>query len=93
MGGNAALVDHFVRHAVAVAPEHIVEAEEEQAARPDLLTMAVLEESVDGSPVVEAGFRVDVALNHPLVCLWGPPSTGKTQMIVEMIIVLRNHSK
>lgn len=31
---------------------------------------------------------VEAALKHPLVCLWGPPGTGKTQTIVAAIIAL-----
>ncbi|KAI2642309.1 RNA dependent RNA polymerase-domain-containing protein [Xylaria nigripes] len=31
---------------------------------------------------------VAAALEHPLVCLWGPPGTGKTQTIVAAIIAL-----
>ncbi|GAP83628.1 putative NAM7-nonsense-mediated mRNA decay protein [Rosellinia necatrix] len=31
---------------------------------------------------------VEATLNHPLVCLWGPPGTGKTQTIVAAIIAL-----
>ncbi|KAI0877085.1 hypothetical protein GGS24DRAFT_168353 [Hypoxylon argillaceum] len=31
---------------------------------------------------------VEATLRHPLVCLWGPPGTGKTKTIVAVIIAL-----
>ncbi|KAI0435604.1 P-loop containing nucleoside triphosphate hydrolase protein, partial [Xylaria telfairii] len=34
---------------------------------------------------------VEAALRHPLVCLWGPPGTGKTQTIVAAIIALEQN--
>lgn len=97
VGGDATIVDHFVRHAVAVALEHIAEAEEEQVARPDLLSMTVLDESMDGYPLAEVCFRIDatrapengahvhLAVAQPADQLPGVPVS------VDAVVVLSQH--
>lgn len=31
------------------------------------------------------------SLTHPIICLWGPPGTGKTETIVSILVALRAH--
>lgn len=55
---------------------------------------------VDWEPVAyeaQAGLNdsqndaVEASLNQPLVCLWGPPGTGKTQTIAAVIVALEQN--
>ncbi|KAK8067364.1 RNA dependent RNA polymerase-domain-containing protein [Apiospora hydei] len=58
--GRPAVIAHFTRNIVAIALDHIAEAQEQKVAREDLLNLKALpEEDRDGYPVVEVAFRID----------------------------------
>ncbi|KAK7965764.1 uncharacterized protein PG986_000041 [Apiospora aurea] len=58
--GRPAVIEHFTRNIVAIALDHIAEAQEQKVAREDLINLKALsEEDQDGYPVVEVAFRID----------------------------------
>lgn len=59
LSGRPAVLQHFVRNAIAIALDHIDEASEQSKTRKDLLQLKLLDEDRDGYQVVEIIFRID----------------------------------
>ncbi|KAK8030302.1 hypothetical protein PG990_000036 [Apiospora arundinis] len=57
--GRPTVIAHFTRNIVAVALDHIAEAQEQKVAREDLLSLKVLPKDHEGYPMVEVAFRID----------------------------------
>ncbi|KAK8041601.1 hypothetical protein PG994_014608 [Apiospora phragmitis] len=57
--GRPAVIAHFTHNIVAVALDHVAEAQEQKVVREDLLSLKALQEDKEGYPLVEVPFRID----------------------------------
>lgn len=82
-----------INQIMGIQPQHMANTQASHEDRADTLIPGLTLSEADASLNTSQRSAVDAAQKNKLICLWGPPGTGKTQTIVATIRKLQQDPK